>query len=219
MDSAKGTEAQTEYLVSRMLLINFAALHTTTIVRFPVFWPNAKGITHLLFDIAAHSEYIDPIREEIQSVVSVEGWGSKAMAKLYKLDSIIKESFRVHCSACISSLSFSYLSWNRPEGNEKIHIFKWSNGWTRWNRWNKYCGTPYGRKPLQKCPWIWWIPFQSNAWWKWRECEAILHEYEPWIPYVWTWKTCMVISTHGWELLTIVRGDSMQSIRSKLSFL
>ena len=34
LDSARGIERETENIVSRMLLINFAALHTTTIV-FP----------------------------------------------------------------------------------------------------------------------------------------------------------------------------------------
>jgi len=32
MDSAEGVEAETEHLVSRMLMVNFAAMHTTTIV-------------------------------------------------------------------------------------------------------------------------------------------------------------------------------------------
>ena len=103
MDSAEGAEAKTEYLVSRMLLIHFAALHATTMVPSCFFYLT-QGITHLLFDIAAHPEYIDPLRQEILSAGS-EGWHPKAMAKLYKLDSVIKESFRVHSIACILSSS------------------------------------------------------------------------------------------------------------------
>jgi hypothetical protein len=40
MNSATGIEAETETLIARMLLINFAALHTTTIVPHVAFTPD-----------------------------------------------------------------------------------------------------------------------------------------------------------------------------------
>ena len=48
----------------------------------------------ILYDLANHSEYIQPLREEIEAVVQEEGWTKAAMGKLRKLNSFAKESMR-----------------------------------------------------------------------------------------------------------------------------
>ena len=56
----------------------------------------SQSLTHALFDLAAAPEYIQPLREEIESVLAVEGWTKIAMGKMWKLDSFLKESQRVN---------------------------------------------------------------------------------------------------------------------------
>lgn len=38
MDSAKGIEARTEYLTSRILMLNFGSMHTTSMVSIGLFF-------------------------------------------------------------------------------------------------------------------------------------------------------------------------------------
>ncbi|KAF8186870.1 cytochrome P450 [Mycena galopus ATCC 62051] len=66
-----------------LLLVNFGALHTTT-----------QGILHALYTLAANLQYVQPLREEIESVLKAEGWTKAGMGKLVKLDSFLKESSR-----------------------------------------------------------------------------------------------------------------------------
>lgn len=47
MDSAQGIETRSDCLASRVLLINFASIHTTTI-----------SFTHVIYDLAIHPEYV-----------------------------------------------------------------------------------------------------------------------------------------------------------------
>lgn len=69
------------------LLVCFAALHTSTL-----------AITHMIFDLAARPEYINPLREEAASVSQEYGsWSSKpALNSMMKLDSFMKESQRLN---------------------------------------------------------------------------------------------------------------------------
>lgn len=67
---------------------------------FVAIW--SKTFVHVLYDIAANPEYIDPIREEIETIIRNEGWSKKSLTKMTKLDSVIKESLRIHCDACNS---------------------------------------------------------------------------------------------------------------------
>jgi len=77
----------------------FAAIHTTS-----------SALTHVLFDIAAHPEYAEILREEIDTVVAEENHPQgrllkTSIPKLKKLDSFIKESQRVN-PIQLSSLPF-----------------------------------------------------------------------------------------------------------------
>ncbi|KAF5871337.1 putative cytochrome p450 oxidoreductase protein [Botrytis fragariae] len=81
-------------LAQHQLILSFAAMHTT-----------AMAVTHALFDLAAHPQFIGPLREEIDQVLADDGWeddGSgiknlkkQSLPKLKKLDSLLKESQRL----------------------------------------------------------------------------------------------------------------------------
>jgi len=56
-------------------------------------------LTNILYDLAAHPEYQEVLREEIARISAEEPSGQlrkKTMPKLRKLDSFIKESQRVN---------------------------------------------------------------------------------------------------------------------------
>ena len=58
-----------------------------------------------LLDLAAHPEYIEPLRQEAQSLVSAEGSFNlrpSALAKLSKMDSFLKESQRFNHANLLS---------------------------------------------------------------------------------------------------------------------
>ena len=71
------------------MLIAFAAIHTTS-----------TALSHAIFDLAAHPQYITELREEIEKVIADENYPDKmlrktSIPKLRKLDSFIKESQRI----------------------------------------------------------------------------------------------------------------------------
>ncbi|KAI0741267.1 cytochrome P450 [Daedaleopsis nitida] len=70
-------------VAQRILLINFAAIHTSS-----------TTITHVIFDLAARPEYAQPLRDEVEQIIAVDGWTKVAMAKMWKLDSFLKECIR-----------------------------------------------------------------------------------------------------------------------------
>jgi cytochrome P450 len=77
-----------ETVADTVLAGAFAAIHTTTMT-----------LTNVLYDLAAHPEWADVLREEIERISTEEPDGKlrkKTMPKLKKLDSIIKESQRVN---------------------------------------------------------------------------------------------------------------------------
>ncbi|KAI1281074.1 cytochrome P450 monooxygenase [Xylaria sp. FL0933] len=69
------------------LLLCFAALHTSTM-----------AVTHLLFDLAARQEYIEPLREEQYAVARESGCthSKSSYLKMVKMDSFVKESQRLN---------------------------------------------------------------------------------------------------------------------------
>lgn len=63
-------------------------------------------MSHVLFDLAARPEYIEPLRREAQEITESEGWSKNAIAKLYKMDSFIRESIRYSSLSASESLTF-----------------------------------------------------------------------------------------------------------------
>jgi cytochrome P450 len=91
-ESAKSSdpkEQTPERLVLRLMVLNFASIHTSTF-----------AATQMLFDLFSSphaSEYVEEIREEISQVLKENGgkWSKAAVAKLVKTDSAIRESLRI----------------------------------------------------------------------------------------------------------------------------
>ncbi|KAJ7689419.1 cytochrome P450 [Mycena rosella] len=85
IDEARGhpSRRNVRNLTRTLLNVNFGAIHTTT-----------QGFLHALYNLAAHLQYVEPLREEIERVVKAEGWTKTAMGKMVKLDSFMKESAR-----------------------------------------------------------------------------------------------------------------------------
>ncbi|TQN69592.1 Cytochrome P450 monooygenase 1, partial [Colletotrichum shisoi] len=75
------------------LLFSMAAMHTTTDL-----------LTQVILDLAAHPEVIEPLRQEIDTVLREEGgWTKAALHKMKLLDSVLKECQRMK-PAAISGL-------------------------------------------------------------------------------------------------------------------
>ncbi|KAL2019156.1 hypothetical protein VTK56DRAFT_10028 [Thermocarpiscus australiensis] len=80
-------------LAGRILLLNFAAIHTSSF-----------SITNAILDLAASKqEYIDELRSEIESVLAEYGgeWNKRALARMEKLDSVFRESARLNSFATV----------------------------------------------------------------------------------------------------------------------
>ena len=65
-----------------------------------------QSITHVIYDLAARPECIQPLRDEIEPIIAAEGWTKAAMAKMWKLDSFMKESQRMNGGKSIVTLLF-----------------------------------------------------------------------------------------------------------------
>jgi cytochrome P450 len=80
--------AKPSTLAGRILMVNFAAIHTTSFT-----------VTHAIFDlISSKQEYVDELRAEISNVLAEHGgeWDKKALSEMERLDSIMRESLRLH---------------------------------------------------------------------------------------------------------------------------
>ncbi|KAF5382325.1 hypothetical protein D9757_008448 [Collybiopsis confluens] len=87
LDEANTTERRKNIvfeIVSRILLINMAAIHTTSIT-----------FTNTLYQLAANPDIAQPLREEVQACVNEQGWTKAAMGQMRKLDSFMKETQRI----------------------------------------------------------------------------------------------------------------------------
>lgn len=68
-----------------------------------------QSFTHALYTLAVMPHYIQPMREEVEAVVSEEGWTKASMSKLYKVDSFLKESQRFTGLASRTQLFYPWL--------------------------------------------------------------------------------------------------------------
>ena len=89
-------------LIVRMLGLNFAAIHTTSMVcllnlRFEqLVTLHFQTVTAALYVLAAHSEYVQILRDEVEAAIAGEGMTKAAMGKMNKLDSFVKEAQRLY---------------------------------------------------------------------------------------------------------------------------
>ena len=85
-DEATGTDARPEKLAGRTLILTLAASHSTSM-----------AACQALFQMWQYPEYFSELREEVTRVVAEDrGWRKTTLTKMWKLDSFIKESQRLH---------------------------------------------------------------------------------------------------------------------------
>ncbi|EIW83582.1 cytochrome P450 [Coniophora puteana RWD-64-598 SS2] len=84
IDESKGIERTPYEIARRILVINFAAIHTSS-----------NNFCQALFNIAAYPSYVPALREEVSRIVTAEGWTKAAMGKMVKLESFLAETMRL----------------------------------------------------------------------------------------------------------------------------
>ncbi|EKG11246.1 Cytochrome P450 [Macrophomina phaseolina MS6] len=72
-------------VVISQLFLSVAALHTTSDL-----------LTLAMFDLVAHPEVMDELREKVRRVIAVNGWQKTSLYKMKLMDSFLKESQRVN---------------------------------------------------------------------------------------------------------------------------
>lgn len=83
-EQAKDEEQDLKFLAGILLKVSFAAIHTS-----------AAAPAQLLYDLCAHPEFIEPLREEVNNVIGHDGLIDKSgFTKMAKMDSFMKESQR-----------------------------------------------------------------------------------------------------------------------------
>jgi cytochrome P450 len=85
LEIAKGDQRTPLDLTLRILGINMAAIHTSSM-----------AFTHALFDLTTHPEHLLPMREEAERVIKEEGWTKAALNSMVKIDSFLRESQRLN---------------------------------------------------------------------------------------------------------------------------
>jgi hypothetical protein len=59
----------------------------------------AQTWTHALYTLAAKPEWIQPLREEVETIIEEEGMTKSAMQRMVKLDSFFRECNRTNTIA------------------------------------------------------------------------------------------------------------------------
>ncbi|KAJ2994194.1 hypothetical protein NUW58_g1622 [Xylaria curta] len=92
MDAAEGEERSPKNLATRYIFTVIGSLYTVS-----------AGLVDCLYDLTAHPEYIQPLRDEVRQAVAEEGgWRKGTLSKLVRMDSFMKESQRVNAPSPIS---------------------------------------------------------------------------------------------------------------------
>jgi cytochrome P450 len=85
---------------------------------------------HSLYDLAVHPEYAPILREEIETLVKSEGWSKTTLEKMYKLDSFIKESLRIHVFANSNDAPSNFINKLVSSPRKVLQPFTFSDGIT-----------------------------------------------------------------------------------------
>ncbi|KAG6906247.1 hypothetical protein DXG01_014965 [Tephrocybe rancida] len=94
LNLAQGHQRSVRDLTMRILSLNFAAIHTTSI-----------AFTQILFDLAAYPSFVPGLREEVETAISEDsGYSKISLHKMVKLDSFIKESQRLGGNGALSMM-------------------------------------------------------------------------------------------------------------------
>jgi hypothetical protein len=52
-------------------------------------------MTQVLYRLIAKPEYVEPLRQEVETVIREEGWTKAGIDKMHKIDSFLRETQRV----------------------------------------------------------------------------------------------------------------------------
>ena len=87
IDQASGDDSKTENIIGKMMFVAMASFHAST-----------TAAIHVLYDLCAHPEYLEPLREELEIELAAEKgqWTLGVLNRLERLDSILKESQRMN---------------------------------------------------------------------------------------------------------------------------
>ncbi|KXN83238.1 Ent-kaurene oxidase [Leucoagaricus sp. SymC.cos] len=105
LESAQGYQREVRDIVLRILSINFAAIHTSTI-----------SFTQALYDLAIQPQYVAEMREEAEKVIREHGWTKLAMQQMRKIDSFLKESQRLNSIGALLMTRKTLKDWTLSDG-------------------------------------------------------------------------------------------------------
>ena len=92
IECANEDEADPAHLAHLEIVISLASIHTTQM-----------NVVHVLYDLAAHPNFVEPLRNEIETIAREDGgWHKASYSKLRKLDSFLKESQRFNPPSVLS---------------------------------------------------------------------------------------------------------------------
>ena len=102
LEEAQERKEPLDNVAMRLQLQNFAAIHTSSSVRdrcsvlyhVDSVFTYYQSLTHAFFHMLAKPDIIPILREEVQNTLSAEGWTKNALDKMWKLDSLLRESQR-----------------------------------------------------------------------------------------------------------------------------
>ncbi|KZV83351.1 cytochrome P450 [Exidia glandulosa HHB12029] len=111
LDAGEARDKETPALITRLLRLNFAAIHTT-----------ALSFTFALYHVAAEPvKYQEALRQEVHEVLSRHGWTKPAMEKMRKMDSLLRETQRYHG---LGALSMTRLAMQDFTFSDGTHVKK-----------------------------------------------------------------------------------------------
>jgi len=79
-------------------------------------------MTQVLYRLLAHPEYIEPLRQEVDAVISEEGWTKVGIDKMHKIDSFLHETQRLDGITLGSLRSFPSTSGVRHEFAPRVFL-------------------------------------------------------------------------------------------------
>lgn len=108
-------EMSTHFLALRLLALNFAAIHTSTIT-----------ITNAIFDLASSDpslQYLEQLREEAAYVLAEDNgmWSKRGLSRMHKIDSALRESLRLSGFVAIG-LTRKVVAKNGVTTPEGVHL-------------------------------------------------------------------------------------------------
>ncbi|KAF2878219.1 cytochrome P450 monooxygenase-like protein [Massariosphaeria phaeospora] len=95
LEIANGADSKPSDLAHLEVVMSLASIHTSQM-----------NAVHVLYDLAAHPQYIEELREEIKKILAEDGkwtsWKKPSFYKLKKLDSFMRESQRMNPPTLLS---------------------------------------------------------------------------------------------------------------------